>query len=600
MKISGVFLSLLYLSLLVFDAHSQTTVRERPAEWNNLVFGGRFMDLFMPMPDIGKLTNDTWGDDNVKPRDIKNGIENKKYSFWGGNKVLGDDGKYHFFVCGWLESSPRGHATWPNSIVFHAISDNLYGPFVVKDTIGKGHNPEVYRLRDGRYVLYVIDGYYLSDGVNGPWTYNKFEFLNRDRRIIDGLSNLTFAQREDGSYLMVNRGGGIWFSQTGLSPYNQVTDERVYPPVTGEFEDPVVWRDNVQYHLIVNDWLGRTAFYLRSKDGVKWVVDPGEAYLPGISKHEDGTFENWFKYERLKVFQDVYGRAIQANFAVIDVEKKYDQSRDNHSSKNISIPLTIPRLLTILDKNQINANTKIIRVKIASEPGFNPLADINLNSLRFGGSAEVNFGRGCKVANTERSGSDLIVSFDSHGNGITDDEFVAKMIGKTSDGKLLFGYARLPWVKYIEPILSARLPDFVPNSKGFNIKVEVQNFGLIASKAARLKIVYVKDEKEVEVGTGKIPKLNPYQKKIIEITCGSIFDKGVEYNIIVILNPDDKTSSKFHAKITPAKLSFQEWAPTPLMGNLSYSTMLMKSTSLRKQYPILYICQTNYTLVYLS
>ena len=29
----------------------------------------------------------------------------------------------NLFVCGWLESSPKGHATWPGSIVFNAVSD---------------------------------------------------------------------------------------------------------------------------------------------------------------------------------------------------------------------------------------------------------------------------------------------------------------------------------------------------------------------------------------------------------------------------------------------------------------------------------------------
>ena len=102
---------------------------------------------------------------------------------------------------------------------------------------------------------------------------------------------------------------------------------------------PVIWRDHIQYHLIVNDWLGRIAFYLRSKDGVNWVVDPGEAYMPGVAVHADGQVEDWFKYERLKVYQDKYGRAIQANFAVIDTLKNEDKPFDHHSSKNISIPL---------------------------------------------------------------------------------------------------------------------------------------------------------------------------------------------------------------------------------------------------------------------
>ena len=546
------------------NIYSQTIIRERPAEWDNLVFGGRFMDRFLPMPNSGKLTSDTWGAENVVPRYIENGIENRKYSFWGGNKVLGEDGKYHFYVCGWPESSPRGHATWPQSTVFHAVSDNLYGPFVVKDTIGKGHNPEVFRLSDGRYVIYVIDGYYISDGVNGPWTYGKFEFLTRDRKLIEGNSNFTFAQREDGSYLMICRGGGQWFSQTGLSSYGQVTPTRVgadnkiiplraYPAVEGRFEDPVVWRDNVQYNLIVNDWLGRIAFYERSKDGVTWKTESGEAYLPGVSVHEDGTVEAWWKYERLKVFQDKYGRAIQGNFAVIDVEKKYDLASDNHSSKNISVPLTVGRLLTILDKKPISGSTKTIRVKITAEQGFNPNTDIDINSLQFGDPEKVNFGKGGKVLKTEKSGNDLVVTFDAADNGIPSDEWAAKLLGKTSTGKLLFGYARLPGVTYIEPILSARLPEINPAENGFNLKIEVQNFGQVASKAADLKVVYFKDDNESEVASGRIPALNPFQKTNVELKCGNLFEKGVEYIFLVIINPVSKNPVKLHGKIIPVK-----------------------------------------------
>ncbi len=555
-----------FLSFLVTVnvTKAQTTERPRPAAWSNLVYGGRFMDRFLPMPDLGVLTRDAWGADNVLPRHADNGIEDRKWSYWGGNIKLGEDGKYHLYVCGWLESSPKGHATWPASVVFHAVSDNSIGPFLVKDTIGKGHNPEVFKLTDGRYVLYVIDGYYIADGCNGPWEYGKFEFLNRDRRLIEGNSNFTFAQREDGSYLMICRGGGQWFSQTGLSAYSQVTGTwlnaenkivplRAYPQRPGNFEDPVVWRDNVQYNLIVNDWLGRIAVYLRSKDGVSWKVESGEAYMPGIAKHKDGTVEGWYKLERMKIFQDQFGRAIQANFAVIDVEKKFDKGSDIHSSKNIGIPLAVGRLLTIMDKNQINANTKKISVKIEAEPGFNPLKDIDIQTLRFGDPEEVNYGRGCQVLNSKKYGKDLIVTFTGAGNGIREDEFAAKMIGKNHDGKLLFGYARLPGVNYIEPILSACLPVITPLDNGFNLKTEVQNFGQTASKAAQLKIVYIIDDKEIEVATGNIPGLKPFEMTKVDLTCGKIFKNSVEYIFEVIINPDDKLPVRLHGKITPLK-----------------------------------------------
>ena len=564
MKFRTLFFALIAFFVVVSEANAQFTERPRPAEWSNLVFGGRFMDRFLPMPKIGELTRDTWGADNVLPRDIKNGIENRKWSFWGGNIKLAEDGKYHFYVCGWLESSPRGHATWPNSTVFHAVSDNSFGPFVVQDTIGQGHNPECFKLSDGRYIIYVIGGYYISNGANGPWVYGQFDFNNRDRVLIEGNSNFTFAQREDGSYLMICRGGGQWFSQTGLTAYNQVTGTRIdankkiiplraYPQRPGNFEDPVVWRDNVQYNLIVNDWLGRIAVYMRSKDGVNWIVESGEAYLPGVSKHEDGAVEAWHKYERLKIFQDKYGRAIQGNFAVIDVEKNFDKANDNHSSKNIGMPLTVGRLLTILNKTPITTNAKTIRVKINAEPGFNPQKDIDLKSLQFGEPEAVNYGKGGKVLKTEKLGADLIVTFDAVGNSFPVDEFAAKMLGKTSDGKLLFGYARLPGINFIEPILSPLLPVITPNGNGFDLNVEVQNFGQIVSKTATVKIVYTKDDKEIEVASGKIPSLKPFEKNAVYFKCANIFNKGVEYLFKVIVNPDDKQPVVLHGKITPVK-----------------------------------------------
>ena len=533
--------------LISHSSFSQITERERPAEWKQLVKGARFMDRFLPMKG-NVLSSDTWGADCVLPRYVDNGIEDGIWSYWGGNIRKGEDGRYHLFVCGWLECSPKGHMEWPNSYVFHTVSDNLTGPFKPVRIIGKGHNPEIFRAKDGRYVVYVIDGRYVSDDLNGKWEYGKFDFNARDRRIIEGLSNLSFAQREDSSYVMVCRGGGIWVSRDGLSEYNQLTDKRVYPDVDGRFEDPVIWRDHIQYHLIVNDWLGRIAFYLRSKDGVNWVVDPGEAYMPGVAVHADGQVEDWFKYERLKVYQDEYGRAIQANFAVIDTLKNEDKPFDHHSSKNISIPLNPGLLLTILDEKPITSGTKTIRVKIQAEEGFNPQTDIDVNSLRFGASEEVNYGRGCQVLTTENAGKDLIVTFNGKGNGITKDEFAPKLIGKYKDGRMLYGYARLPYIDYIEPILSARAPVFTKSGKGLECTVEVQNFGQVGSKKAMVEVGYKREGKTIKVASGMVSALKPYEKTDILLSAKDRFEEGKEYDLIVTLYSGKKVLSTFNLK----------------------------------------------------
>ena len=564
MKLKLLLLFLIASFVFTFKTSGQTTERPRPEEWKELVYGGRFMDRFLLMPNLGQLNSDTWGDSTVIPRYTDNGIENNKWSFWGGNIIQGDDGKYNMYVCGWLESSPQGHETWPESIVFHAVSDNSFGPFVIKDTIGKGHNPEVFKLKDGRYVLYVIDGNYIADTPNGPWTYGKFELLNRDRRLIEGTSNFTFAQREDGSYLMICRGGGQWISETGVSSYNQVTGTRLdqhgeiiplraYPQRPGRFEDPVVWRDYVQYNLIVNDWYGRIAVYGRSKDGVNWRIESGEAYLPGVSVHQDGTVEGWWKYERLKILQDYYGRATQGNFAVIDVEKVDDRANDNHSSKNIGIPIAVGRLLTILNNDPISLDTETIRVKIDAEPDFNPQSDININSLQFGEPEAVNYGKGGKVLKTEKMGDDLIVTFDATNIQFPADEFAAKMLGETNTGELLFGYARLPGVVYIEPILSLLLPNITSTQTGFKLDVEVENFGQVSSGASKLQVAYFKDNREIDLAIGAVPALMPYEKTTVELTCGKLFEVGIDYIFKVTVTPENKQPTVLHGSLIPFK-----------------------------------------------
>ncbi len=551
MKIINYFSLLLILCVIGVSASAQVTERLRPAEWDNLVHGGRFVDRILPMPLTGELTSNTWGADAVLPRYVDNGIEDNTWSYWGGNVIKGDDGKFHLFVCAWAENSPKGHMEWGNSIVFHAVADNSFGPFKVKGEVGKGHNPEIFQLEDGTYVVYVINGRYTSNSLNGPWEYGKFEFLKRDRRAIAGLSNLTFAKREDGTYLMISRGGSVWYSKTGLSPYSMVTDKSVYPAVKGAYEDPVIWKTNVQYHLVVNDWKGRRAYHLRSKDGANWKIDPGEAYTKGHANYEDGTVVDWFKYERPKVLQDKYGRAKQLHFAVIDTLKHQDKANDTHSSKWITIPLEVGKLMTVLNKKEITTKTKSIKVKIEAEEDFNPNIDIDLKSLRFGAPELVDYGKACKVLKAEKSGDDMIITFEGKGNGFTDNNFAAKLIGKTRKGKMLFAYARLPKVNFNEPVVSACLPSFTPGENGFDLSVEVENFGLSQSDKCKIKVLIVNEDKEMEISSGAVPKLNQFEKTTVKLSCGNHFEKGVEYTLKVVIEANDHNPISLTAKTIP-------------------------------------------------
>jgi len=415
-----------------------------------LVQGGAFIDLFQPVPLVGKLRSDVWGDDNVIPRDVLNGIEDDEYSYWGGNIVIGEDGKNHMFVCRWPENHVRGdksgHFTWWDSTVVHAVSENPLGPYTVVEEIGKGHNPEAYQVADGTWYIGVMGPWaYRADSLNGTWEKIPATFDDPD---LKGylIENRTYAPRDDGSVLMMNKCGHLFVSEKGNEDFKQLSDKSVYPSLTGDFhlEDPIFWKDEIQYHLIVNDCRGRVAYYLRSPDGLNWKWTPGHAYNLDVMTHTDGTSEKWFKLERAKVRQDQYGRVTHMNFAAIDCPKDQDVANDNHSSKNVVLPLTVPRRMVILNKEPINEDTLQIKVKILAEEGFDPHKDINLKSLKFGAPEEVDFGRGCVAVDARKSGKDAIVTFDGSGNGITKDNFAAKMIGRMKDGELAFGYASLP------------------------------------------------------------------------------------------------------------------------------------------------------------
>lgn len=550
-KMNRIFFLSIFLFFSISLTQAQITERQRPAEWDSLVFGGRFMDLFLPMPDLGGMTSDTWGAPGVIPRDTNNGIEDPEWSYWGGKIRLMGDGRYHLFTCRWAENSPKGHFEWGNSIVVHAVSNNSFGPYKVTKVIGPGHNPEWYISQNGRFVIYVINGYYESGSINGPWEYKKFDFDLRDRQVIADMSNMTFAQREDESYLMICRGGGVWISKDGLSTYNHVTDSTAYPPVDGRFEDPFVWKDNVQYHMIVNDWLGRIAWYLRSKDGIHWKTDSGEAYLPGVSRHSDGSIENWFKYERIKMLQDEYGRAIQANFAVIDTLKWMDKPNDNHNSKFITIPLTVSKLMKVINTEPITPGTKEIKVLINAEEGFNPNTDIDLESLKLGAPEVVDFGKGGKLIKIEKRGYDALLTFDGTGNGINDNNFTIKLLGKDKKGQLLFAYARIPGVNYIEPILSARKP--VIDSLTNKLSVDVDNFGQVASNAATIKVYLQQDHKKIALGQAVIPALQPYERKTIDIKTAELLRNSENHNYIVVINEGEKDAVTFNTIQKPKK-----------------------------------------------
>jgi hypothetical protein len=70
------------------------------------------------------------------------------------------------------------------------------------------------------------------------------------------------------------------------------------------------------------------------------------------------------------------------------------------------------RLIRILNEDKIDASTRIIRVLVEAEEGFNPHTDLDTGSLRFGAPEEVNFAKGSQLMKTEEQGKDHILVFE--------------------------------------------------------------------------------------------------------------------------------------------------------------------------------------------
>jgi hypothetical protein len=230
--------------------------------------------------------------------------------------------------------------------------------------------------------------------------------------------------------------------------------------------------------------------------------------------------------------------------AAIDCPKDQDKGGDNHSSKSVALPLTVPRRLTILN-DELTPGMNKIRVEIKAEAGFDPQKDVNVSSLAFGSPEAVNFGHGTKPLESEDAGKDLIVTFDGSDQWRKDD-FAAKLLGNTTQGELLFGYAKLPGERELEPILLPRTPQLNRGTDGnVSISVLVENFGQVQSATTSMKVVFA-GENTKHTFTTSIPVIAPYGHSSVSIPLASIsVNPRTNYSIEFIINPDLRNAEHF-------------------------------------------------------
>jgi hypothetical protein len=87
---------------------------------------------------------------------------------------------------------------------------------------------------------------------------------------------------------------------------------------------------------------------------------------------------------------------------------------------------------------------------------------------------------------------------------------------------------------------------------GFDIAVEVQNFGQVSSTPADLTVLYREEGREVAVASGVVPPLSPFEKTPVELECGPLFAVGRPLEVTVSIHPGAQRSVTLTGEIVPA------------------------------------------------
>ena len=210
-----------------------------------------FEQYIQATPTVAPLTSATWGVAGVLPRDISNGIESAKgagvhpdYYYWDGEIIKAVDGKYHMFMST-FSGNQSFNPGWESSDAYHAISQtNVLGPYVRQDYVytnngsHKGHNVSAAQLSDGSYVVVVSEivpfTIYKSSSLDGPWT-------GCQPTSGIGASNISFVERHDGKFEIVERNGTIAISNTLCGNYVKQTPTCTYTQNNSDAQgNPVV------------------------------------------------------------------------------------------------------------------------------------------------------------------------------------------------------------------------------------------------------------------------------------------------------------------------------------------------------------------------
>ena len=140
------------------------------------------------------------------------------------------------------------------SLVDHAISPNISGPYVYNQTtLTPGHNPAIIQLKNGSFALFSILDYGVHTSLTpyGPWTkVTQAVDCKVAHQPLCYCNNPSPWLHENGTIFLACGGGGpnvdgIWRSQNLTGPwtlvighmtFNHIRTDGYRPPIGGGFE----------------------------------------------------------------------------------------------------------------------------------------------------------------------------------------------------------------------------------------------------------------------------------------------------------------------------------------------------------------------------
>jgi len=250
---------------------------------------------------------------------------------WGGNILLGDDGKYHLWVS--AMDGGGGLGVWTHgSRIDHAVADDPMGVFELVDTAlpKEAHNASPLRAPNNSYLLFHIgnsggaaggSGFaHHSQRPEGPWLPLTGPGCNNPAPMF-AKNGTAYVGCKDGGFRVYRSDdvfGGEWEFVTTMA----------FPPAWGgdakeylKNEDPYLWADRRgHFHMIAHRYDYRDGFppnpnetmpvlvsgHGYSTDGLDWHFNSVQPYEAKIT-FANGTVQQFSTWERPHLLFDKSG-----------------------------------------------------------------------------------------------------------------------------------------------------------------------------------------------------------------------------------------------------------------------------------------------------